>query len=588
MFVVASSAITSVIPWLMERAIDGMRAGATTSATAKLAGAMVVVALVGGGLRYGMRELMNGLSRWVEYDLRNVLFRHLEALDASYYNRTRTGDIMARLTNDLAAVRMAAGPAIMYLANTVLGSLFALGFMSHISVKLTMLALIPMIPLPILTVKLGHKIHTRFESVQEHFSTLTTHAQENLSGVRVVRAYQQERAEVARFHDLSDEYVRRNMSLVRLWGTLHPMFALLAGAGAVVVLGVGGSMALRGAISVGAFVAFGMYLVMLTWPLIAFGWVINLFQRGAASMGRLDVMLQERPRITTEQPVAHLPSTTAGRAIEFRGVGFHYPVADGTTPRWVLRDISFTVAAGMTLGVVGATGSGKSALIDLLARVYDPQEGDILIDGVSIRHLPVDELRRAIGYVPQESVLFSDTIATNLQYGIAPVVDTDDDRLAATDTASGSATVDGSTQDAWRVAARIAQLDEAVSDFPGGYDTMLGERGINLSGGQKQRAALARALARRPSIVLLDDALSAVDTHTEAEILHGLSTALAGRTAIIASHRASALRDAASIIVLDGGRIVERGTSAELLTAEGRYWSLVRRQRLVEEVVAGV
>jgi ATP-binding cassette subfamily B protein len=304
-----------------------------------------------------------------------------------------------------------------------------------------------------------------------------------------------------------------------------------------------------------------MYLAMLTWPLIALGWVINLFQRGEASMGRIAEMLQVQPTIVTTAPIAHLPPARAGRAIEFRDVGFHYPTAADGAPRWVLRNISFRVASGDTLGVVGATGSGKTALIDLVARVYDPQEGEILIDGVPIRHVPVDELRRTIGYVPQESLLFSDTIATNLRYG-----------------------TDGDDDTSWRHAASIAQLDTTVRDFPAGYDTMLGERGINLSGGQKQRAALARALARRPTIVLLDDALSAVDTHTEAEILHGLRTALAGRTAVIASHRASALREAASIIVLDQGRLVERGTDAELMAAGGRYWALVRRQRLVEEV----
>jgi ATP-binding cassette subfamily B protein len=570
-FVVLSAGITSVIPLILRRAIDGMRSGAPVSSTVLLSGAIVVTALVGGVLRYGMRELLNGLSRWIEYDLRNDLFKHLESLDAAYFGRTRTGDIMARLTNDLSAVRMAAGPAIMYLTNTVFGGLFALGFMTVINARLTVLALLPMLILPLIAVRMGHLIHVRFEAVQEHFSTLTTHAQENLSGVRIVRAYRQESAEIARFAELNEEYLTRNMSLVRLWGMLHPVFSLLAGAGAVMVLGVGGTLALRGTLSVGSFVAFGLYLAMLTWPLIALGWVINLFQRGDASMGRLVQMLDVQPTIVTREPVAHIPPTTAGRSIEFRGVGFQYPTAAGTPGsgeregRWVLRDVSFTVPAGATVGIVGATGSGKTALIDLIARVYDPQEGEILIDGVPITHVPVDELRREIGYVPQESLLFSDTIATNLRYG----VEGDDERV-------------------WREAARLAQLDQTVEDFPGGYETMLGERGINLSGGQKQRASLARALARHPAIVLLDDALSAVDTHTESEILRGLRTALAGRTAIIASHRASALRDATTIVVLDQGHVVEMGRHTELLAAEGRYWSLIRRQRLVEEVVSGV
>jgi ATP-binding cassette subfamily B multidrug efflux pump len=565
-FVVLAAGITSVIPWLLEHAIDAIRSGTPLRSVWLLGAAIVGTALIGGGLRFGMREWLNGLSRLIEYDLRNDLFKHLEALDASYYTRTRTGDIMARLTNDLGAVRMTAGPAIMYLTNTVVGGIFALYFMSRIDVRLTLLALCPMILLPIISVRLAKLIHTRFESVQEHFSSLTTHAQENLTGVRIVRAYRQEDSEIAHFGDLNEEYLVRNMALVRLWGVMHPLFSMLAGAGAVVVLGVGGALALRGGISIGAFVAFGMYLTMLTWPLVALGWVINLFQRGDASMARLLQVLDERARIFTHEPVLHLPPATAGRSIEFRNVSFHFPVTGTNEPRWVLDDVSFVVPSGATAGIVGATGSGKSALIDLIARVYDPQRGEVLIDGVPITRVPLDKLRREIGYVPQESLLFSDTIAANLAYGLHA----------------------GDDPDAWREAARIAQLDEAISAFPDGYDTVLGERGINLSGGQKQRAALARALARRPAIVLLDDALSAVDTHTEAEILRGLRTALAERTAVIASHRASALRDAAMILVLDDGHIVERGTHADLLAAEGRYWSLLRRQQLVEEVTAGV
>ncbi len=531
-----------------------------------LGGAIVVTALVGGALRFAMREWLNGLSRWVEYDLRNDLFAHLEALDASYYTRTRTGDTMARLTNDLGAVRMTAGPAIMYLTNTIFGGIFALYFMSRIDARLTLLALFPMLLLPLISVRLAKLIHVRFESVQEHFSSLTTHAQENLTGVRIVRAYRQEDSEIEHFGELNQEYLTRNMGLVRLWGIMQPLFSTLAGVGAVIVLGAGGLLALRGTITIGAFVAFGMYLTMLTWPLIALGWVINLFQRGDASMGRLLQILDERPRILMVSPERHLPPTGGGRTIEFRNVSFHFPTSGNDARRWVLDDVSFEIPSGAIAGIVGATGSGKSALIDLIARVYDPQRGEVLVDGVPVRHVPLDELRREIGYVPQESLLFSDTIKANLAYGLRP----------------------GDDPEAWRTAAHIAQLDTTISAFPDGYDTVLGERGINLSGGQKQRAALARALARTPSIVLLDDALSAVDTHTEAEILRGLRDALSARTAVIASHRASALRDAAMILVLDEGRIVERGTHTDLLAAEGRYWALLRRQQLVEEVSAGV
>ncbi|MDP9206527.1 MAG: ABC transporter ATP-binding protein/permease [Gemmatimonadota bacterium] len=557
--VVASSAITSVIPWLLRRAIDAIAAGAPMGTIWKLSGLIVLAAIVGGAFRYGMRELMNGVSRWIEYDLRNDLFIHLETLDAAYFAQTRTGDIMARLTNDLGAVRMAVGPAVMYLANTITGGLFALFFMLRIDVRLTLLALLPLLLLPALTIRMGKAIHDRFEAVQEHFSALTTRAQENLSGARIVRAYRQEAAEIARFGSINEEYLALNMSLVRLWGTLNPLFAFFGGLGAVIVLGVGGSLAIKGTISVGSFVAFGLYLTMLTWPMIALGWVVNLFQRGEASMGRLNEVLNVRPTIGVEEAAQQLPPTMSGRTVEFRNVGFHYPSDPSGEPRWVLRNVSFTVPAGATLGVVGATGSGKSALIDLIPRVYDPQEGEILIDGVPTRNVAPGDLRREIGFVPQESLLFSDTIGANLAYGTQEPASAE-----------------------W--AATVAQLDQTIEEFPGRYETILGERGINLSGGQKQRASLARALAKTPSIVLLDDALSAVDTHTEAEILRALREALSGRTAVIASHRISAIRDASWIIVLERGTVVEQGRHAELMTLRGRYWSLLRRQQLLDAV----
>lgn len=575
--VIVSTAITSVIPWLLRAGIDTMGKGAPMGTIWTLAAAIVATSLVAGAMRYEMRHLINGVSRRIEYDLRNELFRHLETLDATYFARTRTGDIMARLTNDLGAVRMAAGPAIMYLVNTIASGLFALVFMLRIDPTLTVLALLPMIALPIITVRMGSAIHARFDAVQEHFSTLTTRAQENLTGARIVRAYRQEAAEVERFGLLNDEYLNRNMSLVRLYGTMNPIFGLLGGLGSVVVIGVGGALVIKGTISVGSFVAFGLYLALLTWPLIALGWVINLFQRGGASMARLVEILDARSAIDSTpargiEPQApgvvhsgsthqRLAPTTSGRSLEFRDVGFHYPAEAGREPRWILRHVSFVVPAGATLGVVGSTGSGKSALMDLIPRLYDPQEGQILIDGVPIRDLSLAELRQEIGFVQQESVLFSDTIGANLGYGSA-----DPESIA------------------W--AARTAQMDSTIAAFPGGYDTMLGERGINLSGGQKQRASLARALARKPAIVLLDDALSAVDTHTEAAILRRLRAAVAGRTAVIASHRISGIRHATSIIVLENGRIVEKGRHDDLMMAEGRYWSLLRRQQLVESIEA--
>ena len=579
--VVVSSAIGSVVPWLLRNGIDALRQGGDLWHVGRIGAAIIAVALAGGALRYWMREILNGLSRYIEYDLRQALFVHLTRLDAGYFGRVRTGDLMARLTNDLGAVRMAAGPAIMYLANTIFGAAFALGFMLRIDVRLTLLSLIPMVLLPVLMIRLGGAIHRRFEAVQEHFSTLTTHAQENFSGVRVVRAYQQERAEIERFAALNATYVQRNLSLAKLYGVMNPMFGLLAGLSVAVVLGVGGALAVGGTITVGAFVAFGFYLTSLTWPMIALGWVINLFQRGAASMQRLLDVLDATSSITEPAAPRTLGNTSDGRSITFRNVGYHFPVAEGREPRWVLRGVSFTLPAGGTLAVVGATGSGKSALIDLIPRLADPQEGEILIDDIPLRELDLHALRAEIGYVPQESFLFSDTIASNLAYGDAShaLVDmeTDSEQRANESRAAGQ---EDASPHLW--AASVAQLTETVDAFPSGYGTILGERGINISGGQKQRLALARALARHPRIVLLDDALSAVDTHTEAEILRGLRTTLSERTAVIASHRVSAVRDASHIIVLDGGRVVESGTHGVLMAAGGRYAALLSRQQLVE------
>jgi ATP-binding cassette, subfamily B, multidrug efflux pump len=579
--VVAAAALASIIPSILQRGVDTMRAGADSITLWRLGGVMLITAVVSGGLRFYMRQSLNGVSRRIETDLRHDVYARLTTLDANWYARWRTGDLMARLTNDLSAVRMATGPAIMYLVNTVAGGLFALVMMVRISPLLTALALLPMAGLPILMLRLGRRVHARFEAVQSQFSDLSSRAQENLAGVRVVRAYRQELAESHRFEALGDAYLDANVRLAKLNGLMNPGFALLAGLGGAVTIAIGGRLLIAGQITVGGYVAFGIYLTMLTWPLIALGWTTNLLQRGAASMARVLELLDATPDDVKDHGHSTVPDAGMakdGRAIEFRHVWFHYPTAaaDATTtvnaPRWVLRDVSFTVPAGGTLAIVGATGAGKSALMDLIPRLFDPQRGDVLMDGVSLRELPLSFLRGEIGYVPQESLLFSDTIGANVAYGLTSDVGAND-----------SVSVHAGTV---AQAVDIAQLRETIVGLPDGLDTRLGERGINLSGGQKQRTALARALARRPRIVLLDDALSAVDTHTEAAILDGLRGALSGRTAIIASHRISAVRDADHIVVLDDGAIVEQGHHDDLVRRNGRYAQLLRRQQLLDAIEA--
>jgi ATP-binding cassette, subfamily B, multidrug efflux pump len=555
--VIVSNFFTTLGPKFIERGIDALRNGAGFPAVRAAVALLLASAVAGGVARYGMRQLLNSGSRRVETDLRDHLYRHLQRMSAEFYDRFPTGDVMARTTNDLLAVRMVAGPAMMYLVDTTIRGLLIAPAMVAISPRLTLIAFVPLLGLPVVMVSLGQRIHWRSQAIQEQFSDLTTHAHENLSGVRVVRAYRQEQAETARFRRLGDDYLARNLSLARVQGLFYPLLTLLGSLSALTVLYAGGRLMIMGAVTVGEFVAFGVYLAMLVWPMIALGWAVNLVQRGAASMGRINQLFRERPAITEPEAPLALPPAHGGRAVEFRGVWFAYP---GARERGaVLQDISFRVEAGRSLAVVGATGAGKSTLVDLLVRTYDPDRGAVLIDGVDLRRLSLAELRRAVGFVPQETFLFSETLRENVLLG-AP----DDGRLE-------------------RV-AEVAQLTEALPALPAGYDTMLGERGINLSGGQKQRSAIARALAQDPPVFVLDDALSAVDAQTEAKILRALRGALAGRTSIIVSHRLAAVREADWILVLDDGRIVEQGTHAELIARGGRYWELLRRQQLEEEL----
>jgi ATP-binding cassette subfamily B protein len=560
--VLATTTFQLLAPWVLKYAIDDLNVGVTRQKLALYALLLLGIALVRGLFLFLMRRIIIGASRDIEYDIRNDFFRRLEQLPLGYYHTHRTGDLMSRATNDLNAVRMMIGPAIMYSANTVLIFFVAILLMATIDLRLTLIALIPL-PFVSLSVKyFGSAIHKRFEAIQAQLSDVSAVVQEALSGVRVVRAYRQEAHELARFRASNQEYLRRNRVLIRLQGAFYPSMTLFLGLGSLLVLWLGSRDVIRGHITLGEFVAFNGYLVMLSWPMIAFGWVTNILQRGFASWGRMLQVLDQVPAISDALV------TPAGRAarldgdIEVRGLTFTYPTSD----RPVLENVSLHIESGQTVAFVGGTGSGKSTLINLLPRLYDPPPGTVFIGGVDIREIPLDRLRSAIGFVPQEPFLFSDTVAGNVAFGVPA------DR-------TGQA-------DAIRQAAAVARLDKDVDDFPRGYETTVGERGITLSGGQKQRTALARAVMIDPQILILDDALSAVDTYTEDEILSRLRGVMQQRTSLIVSHRISTVRDADQIFVIDNGRIAERGRHDTLVAHGGLYAALYRKQLLEEELQA--
>jgi ATP-binding cassette, subfamily B, multidrug efflux pump len=561
--VVLANATGVLVPGLLGRAVDALVVPGTTVATlAGYAGLILLATIVSGAGRFGMRQILNSLSRRIETDLRMACFERLLRLDASFYGKTRTGDLMSRATNDTQAARMAVGPGIMYLVNTLVMTAFTLVIMLRYSPTLTMIALAPMALLPVVMSHFGRRIHARYEQIQDHFGVMSTMVQENLSGVRIVRAYGQEQAQQEEFRLINEGYFQRNMALARITAVFQPLLTTLTGLGLLLVLWIGGRQVIQGVLTPGDFVAFGFYLSMLTWPMIALGWVINLFQRGAASMTRINRILQAEPAI--RQPDSPRRPDTLRGEIEFRDVSFRYP----GTERWVLRGVNLHVQPGESLALVGPTGAGKSTVLALLSRRYDPTEGEILLDGVPLPELDLTVLRQAVGVVSQDAFVFSDTIEENIAWGI-------DDTLPAEERGRRV-----------REAARVARIDESIDAFPRGYETMLGERGINLSGGQRQRTTLARAVASQPTVLVLDDALSAVDTHTEAEILHELRDVLSQRTSITVSHRVTAVKDADQIVVLDEGCIAESGSHAELVALGGIYARLLRHQ-LLEEGLGG-
>jgi ATP-binding cassette, subfamily B, multidrug efflux pump len=574
-----------LFPLVLGHAADDLKSGVTSHKLLLYAGLLLAIAAIKGTFQFLTRWVVIGISRDIEFDLRNDLFAHLESLSYSYYQRHRTGDIMARATNDLSAVRNLLGPAIMYTANTIVLTAGALAFMVSISPRLTIETFLPLPIASVLIQYFGRQIHDRFEKIQAMFSEISARAQENFSGARLIRAYVQEEAEIKTFEADNHEYIRRSLGLVRLMGMLWPTLELMLGCAVVLVLWLGGreviaglatvplvsnlgtnfgtagppvrtTLQLSGSMSVGEFFSFSTYMMQLTWPIIALGYVINLFQRGTASLGRLNEIMLEQSAITDAADVGdHERDREIQGEIEFRNLNFSY---DGKP---VLHDVKLRIPAGSSLAIVGPTGSGKTTLVNLIPRIYDAEPGTVLIDDRPIRDYSLASLRRNIGFVPQETFLFSDRIRENIALGVDSATDAEIHR-----------------------AAEAANIATDIESFPEGYETLVGERGITLSGGQKQRTAIARALIRNPRILILDDALSSVDTHTEDKILNHLRDVMQGRTTIFISHRVSTVRNADRIAVLHGGRIVELGTHDELLALNGYYSDLYNKQLLEEEL----
>lgn len=550
-------------PWLLKLTIDELETGITRERLATLALGFVIVTAISGVFRFLMRRIMIGVSRKIEFDIRGDFFRHLETLSPAYYNRNRTGDLMALATNDLNAVRSLVGPGVMYSFNTISMSVAALSLMIYLSWQLTLVSLLPMIIMAVGMYYSMKLIHRYFERVQERFATLNSRAQENLAGIRVVKAYSREDHEIGEFEASSRDLVAANMKLFKVQSLLQPLLTSVAGLGGLFILAYGGWQVINSVISLGTFVAFTGYLTMLIWPMIALGWVMSLVERGLASMQRINKVLDEKPEIldiaTVEGAAAAFP---ADRSIVFENVTFSYDTEGGRVA--VLKDVSFKINDGETIAIVGPTGSGKTSLISLILRLYEAQQGRVLIGGVPIEDVPLGRLREYIGLIPQDIFLFSQTIADNVSFGVDVLEKVELERLA-----------------------QIAAIHDEVLEFPKQFETMIGERGINLSGGQKQRLAISRALAKEPNILILDDALSSVDTDTEERILRSLRDEMRKRTSILISHRISTVREADRIFVLADGELVEQGTHADLIQRGGLYADMFNKQQIMYNLETG-
>ena len=543
-------------PWVLKFAIDGLKQSINRDKLIYYALIILGLSAVEGFFRFWMRRILIGVSRLVEYDLRNDFLANVQKMSLSFLQARSTGDIMSRATNDLNAVRSVLGPGIMYSMNTV--ALFVIGtvILIRMNWQLTLLAYIPLVFVSLLVKKIGTLIHDRFEEIQEQFSALSTKAQENIAGIRVIKAFAREESEIKAFGLINQDYVHRNVSLIRLWGIFYPLMTALLGLSSVALLWFGGRQVIHGRLSLGEFVAFMGYLAMLTWPTIAVGWVINIFQRGSASMGRMLNIMEAVPEIQT-LPGAELPKSVQG-ALEFRSLSFQYP----KSAHPVLHNINLQVPAGTTLAIVGHTGSGKSTLVNLIPRLLDPPPGTVFIDGKDVREWPLTELRKSIGYVPQETFLFSETIEENIAFG-------KDIKTETTEIAQ---------------AAQTSQIYSDIDSFSNKMQTYVGERGITLSGGQKQRVAISRAVIMRPKIMIFDDSLSSVDTYTEEKILEELTNVMKDRTTILVSHRISTVRNAHQIVVFKDGAIAELGTHEALIAQAGVYADLYNKQLLEEEL----